>query len=54
MKVPERGPSGHFWSGFLDLRELCGSNQKTLVHNLEERKKNRGSWFLKFVDRSNS
>ena len=24
---------------FLDLRELCGSNQKMLVHNLEERKK---------------
>ena len=39
MKVPERGRSGIFWGRFLDLRELCGSNQKTLVHNLEERKK---------------
>ena len=39
MKVPERGRWAIFGVVFLDLRELCGSNQKTLVHNLEERKK---------------
>ena len=37
--MPERGRLGHFWSHFLDLRESGGSNQKMLVHNLEERKK---------------
>ena len=37
--MPEGVVRAIFGVVFLDLRELCGSNQKTLVHNLEERKK---------------
>ena len=37
--MSEWGRLGIFLESFLDLRKLCGSNQKTHVHNLEERKK---------------
>ena len=53
MKVPEWGRSGHFWSRFFGFARNVRVESKNACPQ-PQTVKNRGSWFLKFVDRSNS